>query len=363
MGSKKTVFIACGGTGGHLTPGISAGECVNKVIPEAEVLYILSGKEIEKNFIKEQNLNYYPVNFNKFGFLKGILKYPFVFFKMLFLFIRKKPSLVLGFGSITGFFSGLCSKLFGVPLIIFEQNTIMGKANRLGRIFADKVMLSFPLHNRELRQRDVVVGNLIRESVKKRAKLSKEKAREILGLEEKFFTVMVSGGSQGALSLNRFMIAFAGELAKAIPNLQIIHITGKHLKREVEDKYCSLNIRCFVRSFHSDMGLLYCASDVVLARAGSTTMFELAYFKKPCVFVPYPYAADNHQYFNALYVVEKGGGILIEDKALLTDDGFNKFLGFIKDKEKMKLSAENLSSSLKIAECEQLSEYFRELVR
>ena len=355
MGPKKTIVIACGGTGGHLTPGMAVGECLKETIPNTDVFYLFSGKEIEVKFRNNFHIdNFYVLQ------LKGnkMIEIPLLVLQTVSLFKKIKPEIVLGFGSISGFVSVLCAKMLGIPSFLFEQNTIMGKANRLSSLFAKKVFLSFPLVKKTKNKKFIVLGNPIRKSIKFFKEKDVSDIKRELGLDLDKTTFLIMGGSQGAYSLNRFMLNNADKFLKEFHSFQVIHITGKHLLDDLKNKYNSLRIKNYVVDFYKDMGKFYRVSDIAISRAGATSIFELAYFGIPSIFVPYPYASDNHQYFNALYIKSNGAGFMIEEKDFNFENVAKIISGFFKDAGKMKDISVRFNNLLKFPECDKLADLF-----
>ncbi len=308
MGLKmgKKVFIAGGGTGGHFYPALAVAQYLKNKGYDIFYFGTDRGIEAQKDFIDNKYL------FNIEGVRgKSLLKKASSSYKLMKTalkirdFIKKeKPEFAICFGGYTSIPLGLASKISGIPLYIHEQNSIPSYSNILLSKFAKKVFVTFDFSKRYFPKEKVIrTGLPIRESLKQRLNLTKEKAREMLGIPVDKKVVLIFGGSQGAKKLN----AKAIELAEENPDTIFINIQGKNPIHS--------NLKNLITySYYEDMGILYKASDFVISRAGSGTVNELMAFGKYSIFVPYPYAASNHQFYNVKWLEEKGLSKVIEEK-------------------------------------------------
>lgn len=314
------VIIAGGGTGGHLYPGIAIAR---ELLKESgnQVLFVGTEQGIESRILPKEGL---PLRFIKAGKIKGmglssIIKtlfgLPASLFQAKSLLNEEKPDIVVGVGGYASAAVSVAAWLKGIPLIIIEPNAYPGLANRLlGRI-ATKVVLSFPGSNimgffKE--EKVFCVGPLVREGI---VRGDREKAIREFGLDPRRFTVLVFGGSAGAHAINMTMKAGAGLLSR-IPALQLLHQTGEKDAEEVRLAYAAAGLKAVVLPYIYDMASAYAAADMIVSRSGATTVAELAVVGKPAVLIPYPFAADNHQEYNARALASHGMAALIIQKDL-----------------------------------------------
>ena len=311
--------IACGGTGGHLFPGLAVAEVLHRRGHRAMVL--ISEKEIDtlavRDYMGQFRFERLPAiglprlfSLAMAGFMRGFA----VSLRRCRLYYRDfKPNAVLGMGGFTSTAPILAGRQAGLPTFIHESNAIPGKANRLNARLAGHVLLGFAECARffPARAHCEVTGTPIRASL--RTRLDPAAAREIFGLDvsgEKK-TLLVMGGSQGAHGLNRAVI-------EALPGwgqtLQVIHLTGRDDEEMVRAAYARAGVRAWVAAFHHRMQEAYSAADLAVARSGSASLSELAQFALPSVLIPYPFAAEDHQTFNARIYTEAGAALAMAEK-------------------------------------------------
>jgi UDP-N-acetylglucosamine--N-acetylmuramyl-(pentapeptide) pyrophosphoryl-undecaprenol N-acetylglucosamine transferase len=312
--------IACGGTGGHLFPGIAVAEILRD--RGHEVMLFISEKEVDTLALKEHpELRYekLPTVGLPSGFSPAIFGFLRRFNESLSLcraiYRKFKPQVVLGMGGFTSTAPVMAGRMRGVSTFIHESNAIPGKANRFTARMVRAVLLGFkecaPFFPKT---RTEVTGTPIRMELQPQ---DRDGARRKLGLREDLATLLVMGGSQGASGINQAMI-------KALPslhdlNLQVIHLTGARDERLVADNYRRENIPAFVAAFHHRMEEVYSAADLSIARSGAATVSELAMFSLPAILIPYPYAAEDHQTRNAEIFVRAHAAILLREADITGD--------------------------------------------
>jgi UDP-N-acetylglucosamine--N-acetylmuramyl-(pentapeptide) pyrophosphoryl-undecaprenol N-acetylglucosamine transferase len=314
------VVIAGGGTGGHLYPGIAiARELLRE--PGNEVLFVGTAQGIEARVLPREGL---PVRFITVGKLKGmglvsiaktLLALPLSLLQSLRLLREVRPDLVLGVGGYASGPVGMAALLLRLPLIIVEPNSYPGLANRkLGR-FADCVALCFPGTGSQgffPSEKTIMLGPLVRKGIDQG---DRSQALKKFGLEPGTFTVFVMGGSGGAHAINLAMKQAAARL-KSIRGLQILHQTGEKDLAETVAGYREAGIKATVHSYIDDMAGAYAAADLVVSRSGATTVAELAVCGTRAVLVPFPFAADNHQAYNASMLAARGSAEVIMQNEL-----------------------------------------------
>ena len=322
MKSGKThnirLIVTGGGTGGHLFPGISLAQAMMGAYPSCEVLFIgterkvdrtaLSSLGFETTTIKSQGIK----GKNFLSIIKALFQQPIALWQAAKIIRKFKPDLVFGVG---GYVTGpviLASRLLGVTTCIHEQNSIPGLTNKLLGHIANKIFVSLPGSEKYFpKQKTILSGNPVRSNIIKASREPKPLS------DQEPFTLLILGGSQGASRLNSLMLETAENcLSKLSPPPIIIHQTGGQDEDTVRMKYAELGLNARVQAFYSDMAEIYSQADLIISRAGATTLAELTVFQKPVILVPFPYAADNHQEINGRYLVEAGAGIMFRQEDL-----------------------------------------------
>jgi UDP-N-acetylglucosamine--N-acetylmuramyl-(pentapeptide) pyrophosphoryl-undecaprenol N-acetylglucosamine transferase len=314
------VVIAGGGTGGHLYPGIAIARELLKERGN-EVLFIGTEGGIEAKVLPKEAL---PVRFISVGKLKGMKLMPAVktlatlprsILQSFSLLRETRPDVVIGVGGYSSGPVALAAWALRVPLFIVEPNSYAGLANRMIGKIADKVVLCFPGTDRHRffsRKKTVHAGPLVRKGIESG---SRDGALKDFGLQAGKFTVFVMGGSGGAHAVNMAMKQAAAYL-KGVPNLQVLHQTGEKDTADVSAGYKESGIKAVVLPYIHDMAGAYAAADLVISRSGATTVAELAVCGKRAVLVPFPFAADNHQEYNAKTLAQRGNADVIIQKDL-----------------------------------------------
>jgi UDP-N-acetylglucosamine--N-acetylmuramyl-(pentapeptide) pyrophosphoryl-undecaprenol N-acetylglucosamine transferase len=309
--------IACGGTGGHLFPGIAVAEVLRA--RGHQVMLLVSEKEIDMLALS----GHADFRFEKLP----TVGFPSAFSPAIFGFLRRftgslsicrslyrtfKPQVVLGMGGFTSTAPVLAGRMRGIATFIHESNAIPGKANRFTARMVRAVMLGFkecaPFFPKV---RTEVTGTPIRNELKR---VDRSVARQKLGLRDDLTTLLVMGGSQGASGINQAVIKTL-PLLHGLP-LQVIHLSGAREERLVADNYRRENIPAHVAAFHHQMEDVYSAADLVVARSGAASLAELAFFALPGILIPFPYAAGDHQTRNAEIFVRAGAAILLKESEL-----------------------------------------------
>ena len=309
--------IACGGTGGHLFPGIAVAEVLQN--RGHQVMLLVSEKDIDAvalsgrtNFQVEKLPTVgLPSPFSPalFGFTRR-----FVESLALCRSIYRKfnPQVVLGMGGFTSTAPVLAGRFRGIATFIHESNAVPGKANRLTARAVSAVMLGFkecaPFFPKT---RTEITGTPVRTQL---VRLDRADSRRKLGLREDLPTLLVMGGSQGASGINQALIK-ALPFLQGVP-LQVIHLSGTRDERLVADNYRRENVPAYIGAFHHQMEEVYSAADLVVARAGAASLAEFAAFSLPAILIPFPYAADDHQTRNAEIYAHADAAILLKQSDL-----------------------------------------------
>ncbi|CAN5310988.1 undecaprenyldiphospho-muramoylpentapeptide beta-N-acetylglucosaminyltransferase [soil metagenome] len=312
------LVIAGGGTGGHLFPGVAVAEELRAREPTAEVTFVGTRRGIEARVLPELGwpLELIEVSGLKtvglMGAIRGLVRLPKAWWQAHALLKRLQPDAVIGVG---GYASGpvvLAARLRGIPTAICEQNSIPGLTNKiLGRLVR-RVFLAFETSKPFFNTRKVVMaGNPVRRDLLARLQAPATPRTGAIH-------ILVSGGSLGAVAVNELAAMALIELSRD-HSLQITHQTGEQDLERTAARYREANVAADCRAFIKDMAATYLAADLVIGRAGATTVAELAIAGKPAVFIPYPFAADDHQTLNAAEMAAKGAALSFKQQDLTAE--------------------------------------------
>ncbi|MDQ7033025.1 MAG: undecaprenyldiphospho-muramoylpentapeptide beta-N-acetylglucosaminyltransferase [Desulfonauticus sp.] len=300
----KLIF-ATGGTGGHIFPALAVAEEIRRRYPEWNILFMGGKFGPEKKIIQAKNFPFIalPVRGLMGRGIKGVYQVAGLSWSVLksFYYLKKyKPDLVMGFGSYAAFPPIWAAQIMGLKTIIHEQNASPGMANRVLGKKATKIFLSFPDEYSFFPAKKVIItGNPVRTELFLVQEKTNFSARNLL----------VLGGSQGATVINRAILDCLKELKAA--RINIWHQTGPKDYAMVKEKYSKTYPKAKVDAFIEDMVKAYEFADLVLCRAGATTIAELSVVKRPSLLIPYPYATYDHQLKNARVLERVGAGLII----------------------------------------------------
>ena len=328
------VFIAAGGTGGHVYPALSVAREFKENC--SDIFWLGKVNSLEEKIAGEESFNFIPLAVS--GFLgksffikfKTLISMSAAFCKVSYHLIKQKPDLVFVTGGYLSVAPGLAAYCLGVPLFIHEQNSVAGLSNRLLDRCSRLTFEGFPGSFKRLKVRKLA-GNPVREEISKYKHRSKK-------VDERF-NILVVGGSQGSSQLNELFL----EALRAIGNisdLRIVIQVGKQEFNIMQEKCSQIDSSILVRDYIENMGEEYSNSDLVISRAGAMAISEICFLGKPSILLPLPWAADNHQYFNALYVRNLGAAELIESSLKNSNKLAMKILELKKDNQKRTLMGE-----------------------
>jgi UDP-N-acetylglucosamine--N-acetylmuramyl-(pentapeptide) pyrophosphoryl-undecaprenol N-acetylglucosamine transferase len=314
------VMIAGGGTGGHIVPALSIGEALKRRNPDTELLFLGSNRGLEQETIgkagfrlEEFALSGVPSRFN-LASVRAAWGMFLAYRRIRKLISQFKPDVMVGTGGYVTVPSALAARMSGVPLVLQEQNSVPGRANRFLSRFATEIHIHFTESRRYFHDRGKLrlSGNPVRlRSSEGRASRIRQKYR--LFTDRK--TILILGGSQGAHSINK---AFQELLPhfRQDRSVQFVIQTGKDDYRPVLDGVRDSGVRVVVKSFIHEIEELYAVSDLVVARAGAMTVSEISACGLPSILIPFPYAMNDHQTANARALADKGAALLIPDSDL-----------------------------------------------
>ncbi len=319
MSAKLHVIFAGGGTGGHLFPGIAIAQALQELRPDCGVSFVGSGNRIEAHVVPKLGYDFDPLWISglRRTLSLGTLLLPLKILASLVqswrILRKRRPALVVGTG---GYASGpmlyLAAKT-GHRTMIHEQNEYPGATTRMLSSMVDEVYVTFESSAKRLpaAEKLFVAGNPVRPSLQR---CDTEDAREFFGLQPGRRTLFVFGGSLGSSSINRAVRQLVPRLVRE--GYQLLWQTGTRDIAELASIGALYTGQVVVKAFIDDMDKAYSAADLVICRAGATSLAELTVLGIPAVLVPYPYAAADHQYHNAKAMAEAGAALVLRDSEL-----------------------------------------------
>jgi UDP-N-acetylglucosamine--N-acetylmuramyl-(pentapeptide) pyrophosphoryl-undecaprenol N-acetylglucosamine transferase len=306
------VAIACGGTGGHLFPGLAVGEVL--AVRGWSVTLLISTKEIDRRAAEvAPQFEYLPlpaVGLERGRWLAFGVGLARSYRAARCLFRRRRPAAVLAMGGFIAAPPVLAGRRAGARTFLHESNSIPGRANRWLARWVDRAFVGFPQAAARLRHCSIeVTGTPVRSGF---GRASTAACRRALGLDPGAPVLLVMGGSQGASGINRLVREAWAELSGRLPTLQLVHLTGTLDFPRLEEAYRPWPGRVIVRAFMKEMETVLGAATVAVSRAGASSLAEFAAAALPAILVPYPTASDNHQWCNARALVDTGAARMLE---------------------------------------------------
>lgn len=316
----KKIMIATGGTGGHIYPAIALAQQLMQDSSDHEVLFVGGGLSGNRYFDPSVfNSSTVPCGAftrkSPMALAKSCLNISHGIWQSRAIIRKFNPDVVVGFGSYYSFPPLIAAKLQSIPIVLHEANSIPGKVNRLLAPWAAAVGVHFPKTIDLLKGNCVEVGMPLRSGFQ-RGGTDPTLAASYFGLRPDRSTLLIFGGSQGAQAINSRVHGALKLLTDRVP-VQVIHIAGDDQSAESLQKiYAQSGIHACVKSFETRMDLAWQAADLVICRAGAGTIAEQFEFEVPGILVPFPRAADNHQEFNADFIVKTvGAGKMIKEES------------------------------------------------
>ncbi len=345
FGAKKRdnrVVIAGGGTGGHLFPGVAVAEAIKALDPSIDIAFVGTEHGIEARVIPELGYRLELVDVPMLkgggtaGWIKGLSKLPFSGLQSLGVFQRLNPALVVSVGGYAAGPFTMLASVRGVPSALMEQNSVPGMTNKLLGKVVDRAFLTFEASAEYFPEVDCeVVGNPIRRDLLEMAEAFAYRAPQ----EGAEFHILIIGGSGGAASFNSELPAALCALGDIADNVVVRHQCGKGRLDEVDGRYDGFAGEAEVVEFIDDMAEAYDWCDLLICRAGASTIAEVLVLGIPAIYVPFPHAADDHQSANARQIAQAGAGISIPDAEVGAQRATRLVAGLIRNP----ISLENLS--------------------
>ena len=330
------VLLVTGSSGGHIFPALALMDSLKD--SGADVLMVLPKKDNGINISAHPGEVKY-IQASRLGLKLGSKNFEGIYFFLigawegLRIIIAFKPDVVVGFGSLNTVALLFWAWLFRIKTIIHEQNVIAGRANRLLSKFVDKVAVSFAQTSSYLKvspEKIVLTGNPLRKGL---AKIGRKEALDFFNFKEDKFNILITGGSQGSHKLNTVCSAAFSDCRQK-NDLQLVHISGAQDFTLLKQVYEQAEVCHKVFEFFSDMQYAYSMADLVICRAGATTIAELARFNLPALLIPYPFAYA-HQLANARVLEDSGAALVIRDEELCVENLKRIIEEFLNDRQKL----------------------------
>ncbi len=345
------VLFASGGTGGHIYPGLAIARALKD--KGNKLLFVGTRRGLEKRILEEEN---FPLSFiwvrpwlrRDWRGLLSVLGQLFIsLFQSLYILKKFRPHLVVATGAYLSAPVVMAASLLNIPAFLHEQNLVPGITNRfLSRLWGVKAIGVTYLESERYfpRAKVKLTGNPVRKEI---LEADRTRGRESLGLDPEKKVVLIFGGSGGARRINNAVLE-ALRILGSYSELQIMHITGRERFGEVSQQLETLSPpqNYLVYPYLYNMAEALASSDLVVSRAGATTLAEIAARGLPAILIPYPYAAGNHQEYNARHLEKKGAAKVILDRDLTPDRLVKTVLEIVNDSfslERMSGAAKALS--------------------
>jgi UDP-N-acetylglucosamine--N-acetylmuramyl-(pentapeptide) pyrophosphoryl-undecaprenol N-acetylglucosamine transferase len=317
------LVITAGGTGGHITPGLGVAECAVATGIAQRVLFIGARGGLESTLVPAAGFELKTLAVGRVRGMRlatkvtGLAGLGLSIPRARHILKEFDAHAVIGLGGYASAPALVAGSLSGIPTLLCEQNTIPGSTNRFLAHFARKICVSFAMSSGYLPSHKVVVtGNPTRSDIA----IARAQRRQ-RPLNDGF-TILVLGGSQGALFLNQTLSRLLASFVKERPTTTVIHQTGRGRKQEAQDAYAGLEGQVELVEYIDAMGELLSRCDLVIGRAGATTIAELTAVGVPALLVPFPFATDNHQVWNAV-VMERAGAAFMHEQLSFDEVRFN----------------------------------------
>lgn len=356
------LLLTGGGTGGHLFPAVATAEQVQTILPESSVLFVGTRRRLDRDSLARSGFSVKTIH--SYGFkgknlwelAKAMLVLPLSLLESCYHILKFNPHVVMGVG---GYVTGpviTAAWLLRRPTLIHEQNSVPGLANRkLGRL-VNRICLSLPQSEKYFSAgKTVLTGNPVRRTIIEagRNKRSGEGRR----------TLLILGGSQGAQAINEMIVEALRGGIETFSSLRVIHQTGRDDEEMVREAYEEMGIEHQVSAFFTDMAELYRQADLIVSRAGATTLAEIAVVGTPAVLIPYPYAADNHQEKNGAWYVESGAALMFVQRDLTPQRLAEEILRIINDQARLDAMSEAMKKLGIVNAAERIVDICQELAR
>ena len=344
-GAGLSFIIAGGGTGGHIFPAIAIANAIKTLMPEAEILFVGAKGKMEMEKVPQAGYQIRGLDiagFNRSSLMKNIaLPYKLVksFMQVKQIFKWFKPTAVIGVGGYSTYPVLKYAQSRGIKTFIHEANSFAGKANKMLAAKATEIFVATDGMEKFFPQNKILVtGNPIRASIAN-SSVTKEDALRFFGLDPYKKTILSVGGSLGAKNINEALAAHIDEFEKN--DLQVIWQTGKPFLQKAQEATAG-KTNIWVNDFIMQMEYAYAAADAVISRSGAMSVSELCVQKKAVLFVPYPFATEDHQTANAKNLVNKNAAMMIKDGDAM-NELVKDIISLVKDEQKLDTFKNNIA--------------------
>lgn len=364
------IMIACGGTAGHIFPGLALLEELREEVANCQIVIVVSTHPRDLEYLKTaapfkdvriETVCSSPLPYRiSPRYIPFCLKLLWAHLKSFYLILRYSPQVVIGFGGYASFAPLIIARIIGIPTLIHEQNIIPGRANRMLAHIADRIAVSFDDTNKFFPQGMKARGKIVKTGLPLRKCILnyKKGASGVFKTDPEKFTILVLGGSQGAHNINKLVLNCLSHIDQECrKQMYVIHLSGKKDVRSVSAKYAALGITSSVCSFLKDMAGVYSIADLLIGRCGASTIFEAATFNLPCLFIPYS-RGTKHQKENALFLKHKGAALVLDEETASCED-LEKLLRELFGSKKIR---ESLSQKIRLLKIPQASRNLKEEV-
>lgn len=337
------VIITAGGTGGHIYPALAIVDKIMEMEPKSEILYIGTHNRMEKDIVPKRGIKYIPIeiyglstslklmgrNVKNVFLIKSAIK------KCVDIIKEFKPDCVIGVGGYVTYPVIKAANKCSIPTFIHEQNSIMGKANKSLLKMVDAVGVSFRGSISNINHKNVILtGNPVGESAIKKKKIDKT----TLGLNRNKKSILIFNGSLGSKSINEKLLLYLKNASKY--DYEILYITGTPYYEEFKNQDLPKNV--FIEPYVDNLSGLMKDMDLIVCRAGASSIAEITALGLPAIYIPSPYVANNHQYYNAMSVVKESAGEMILENELDDKTLEAKIDSILNDEKRKKQIKDNL---------------------
>jgi UDP-N-acetylglucosamine--N-acetylmuramyl-(pentapeptide) pyrophosphoryl-undecaprenol N-acetylglucosamine transferase len=334
------IVIAGGGTGGHLFPGIAIAEEFLKRDDKTKIIFIGTKKGIESRLLDKSGYELRVIDIEGVkgrgmkALVKGAYQIPKSIWQSRRILKQFEPDIVFGVGGYASGPAVLAAHFMNISTAIAEQNAIPGVTNKILGHFADKIFVTYAQTRENFPQKKVILsGNPIRASfVAGRGKIKEKRD---------YRQLLVFGGSQGAEAINKGVMDMLPQLQNIKNKLRILHQTGAKQAEEMKKAYEQFGVQAKVTDFIVDMAAAYADADLIICRAGATSLAEITAAGKAAILIPYPWAANDHQLKNAQALASEGAVEVIPEKELSGDTLFGVIENLFQDAKKLHQMEEN----------------------
>ncbi|MCB9072914.1 MAG: undecaprenyldiphospho-muramoylpentapeptide beta-N-acetylglucosaminyltransferase [Bdellovibrionaceae bacterium] len=337
---SQTIVITGGGTGGHIYPGLAIAETLQKLDPQAKIVFVGAQGGMEEKIFPRYK---YPFHLIKIGRLhssvgrvqqiKTLLMMPFSLLHAAIIFMKVRPTSVLGVG---GFASGpflLISWLLGAKTYLWEANAYPGLTNRWLSRIARATFVVFEESQKYLKSKKIIFSGM---------PVRQEFFQALQKQPQEKFRLLVFGGSQGARFINFVVRDIFTKNPDLLNNIDLVHQIGSRDYKQMVDSYGAIMQRAQILEYIHDMPQQLQQADLVICRSGASTVAEVVSCRKPTIFIPLPTAADNHQFHNAQVIAQKGGAIVMEQKDVTAENVLKQIEELKTHSEKLQQMSEKL---------------------